>query len=778
MENHKNSIKKNIGFLCLLVIVNLLIFFFAIKFNFKTIVLPYNIVVSVIIVLSSGYHSIKFIQKKEGNIYGDHLLKNNLLIFKKLFKKNCLFLTGPFVFLIVDCLSNICFEKIPSFVTFLLFSVVSLYFSSALGFFAGTLSSKFRVSFMLYISYLFFTQIYHFFTIIIGPSTYFYSSIFGFFQWSFFESDVVITTELLIARISTIFLASMFIVLALIRMNYSPYSSVKLKLHQFFRKKTLKKKYFLQLLFVILFLLNLIVFIFRCDLGLTTTHGFLRKKLGGKLITPHFVIYYKTNSIVSKNIKQVVKEHEFRYEQLNRIFNTRPNKKIESYVFSSSEEKEDLIGEKFIESANYFTMNIFTIFKFNQRSFRLSHELAHIFSVTDLTTIKKIKLLLQPGLLEGIAVAVDNSRLFSNDLTLHQKAKVFIKNSQSNSYIQFNKEFLLSNTHIYYVTNGSFIRFLIDTYGIKKFKEFFYSQDFSSTYATPIKSLVLNWLNFLNHKIEVPQYFLIDAGKNILLKKNKKKCIKIIKKNLSKGWQLTQKGLYNQAIEYFKTAHLQDSNNVLILYGLMKSLFYSKQYNESVKISDQIIKNPASNITSIATAKEYKAMSLWIQDQEDKAEEILKNLSKYQMPIDFIQRIQTKLLIITSNNSKFKQKMLVYFTIDDNSREEKIRYINNLSLEFSNSIIISYLKGKHLHESGEYKKSNEYLENSYFSGDKKNLINKSILRLIGTNFYFLEEYDSSIKYFSMIFNFKCTSGEKILINDYINKCKWEQKKMK
>lgn len=775
MENSKNQPKIKIiksDFFLLFILANILIFIFASMFDFRTNFLLYITIISLIIGSFSGFYSIKCTQKKEKMLV-KHQTKSNIYFFHKIFLTNCLLLIGPLFVLVIDYLNNGCFDIHYSLSIFILIYAVSLYFTSALGFLVGVLSTRLWVSLFFYFLYLLSTQIYHFSTLVFGPSTYFFNSFYGFFHWSFHESDILITSELLIARLSTILLASMFVILTLIISEIFPGSEKKFIIHQFF-KKVFKKISLLKIIFIVLFLLNFLVFIFKCDLGLTTTYSFIEKKMGGKTTSPHFIIYYKKNSIVSKNILEVVKEHEFRYEQLKKIFNVQPSRKIESYIFTNSNEKRELIGEEFTESANYLTQKIFTIFNSNPQFSRLNHELAHIFSVTDLSAITKVKLLLYPGFLEGIAMAVDKPRVFSNNLTLHQKAKIFIKNSQIRDKILLYKDFLFTNTHFYYVTNGSFIRFLMDTYGIEKLKSALNTQDINLTYGTPFKSLVLDWIDFLNSEVEIPPYFIKESKKNSHLQIKKKKCRKEIKKVLSKAWELVNKRHYKQAVNFFKIGLLDNNNDVVSLFGLMKSLYHSNRYNESIQISDQIINNPYSNITSIATTTEYKAMSFWKQNNLEKAEKTFRILSNFQMPIEFMQRIQIKLLAVTHYDSSFKNKILTYFTIYED-KEKNFSYLKDLSLEYPNSFIIHYLLGKSYNEKKEFKKSNKYLFDSLYKADSGNLINKNIFRLIGSNYYHLHNYDLALIYLNKIFKFKLTPGEITLISDFIEKCKWGKK---
>ena len=66
-----------------------------------------------------------------------------------------------------------------------------------------------------------------------------------------------------------------------------------------------------------------LIYLFRGDLGLRPTRGYIENKLGGLEETAHFKIYYEKGSKVEKEIEWIAQDHEFRYAQLVQLFSDR-----------------------------------------------------------------------------------------------------------------------------------------------------------------------------------------------------------------------------------------------------------------------------------------------------------------------------------------------------------------------------------------------------------------------------------------------------------------------
>ena len=164
---------------------------------------------------------------------------------------------------------------------------------------------------------------------------------------------------------------------------------------------------------VVLIILLGLIYLFRGELGLRPTRGYIENKLGGLEETAHFKIYYEKGSKVEEGIEWIAQDHEFRYAQLIRYFQIQPTKKVQSYIYTSREQKKRLMGARGTSVEDPLGYG----FHINYEDFPhpvMKHELAHALTA-DWHPILKVSLKI--GLHEGIAVAADWDE---GKLTAHQ----------------------------------------------------------------------------------------------------------------------------------------------------------------------------------------------------------------------------------------------------------------------------------------------------------------------------------------------------------------------
>ena len=130
----------------------------------------------------------------------------------------------------------------------------------------------------------------------------------------------------------------------------------------------------------------------------------------------------------------------------------------------------------------------------------LKHELTHVMSSEFGMRILKISP--KVGLLEGLAVAADWG--VANGLTPHQWSESMFKAGTApdvSDMVGFG--FWYAPPKKSYTLMGSFCRYLIDTYGIEKFKTVYRTGDFS-VYGKSLDELISGWKAFLS-TVPIPE---------------------------------------------------------------------------------------------------------------------------------------------------------------------------------------------------------------------------------------------------------------------------------
>ncbi len=242
----------------------------------------------------------------------------------------------------------------------------------------------------------------------------------------------------------------------------------------------------------------------RCNggtLGFAVDADDLEADLGARIETPHFVIYYSPTPAIVEDLPLIVEDHEFRYSQVVATLGVEPDHKLVSFLFASRDQKARLHGSRDVEMAKPWRGEIYL----DHRTFphhSLRHEIAHaiaaefgdpVFHVAS-RRVLGIPMLAVPGLIEGLAVAVDWPGNYDRP-SPHELVRVIQKlGSLPSLDTLFSLQFFSVSSAQGYTTAGSFIKFLLDRYGAAKLRELYRSGgDFEGAYGVSRDELEKEW---------------------------------------------------------------------------------------------------------------------------------------------------------------------------------------------------------------------------------------------------------------------------------------------
>jgi hypothetical protein len=118
---------------------------------------------------------------------------------------------------------------------------------------------------------------------------------------------------------------------------------------------------------------------------------------------------------------------------------------------------------------------------------------------------------LSTGLVEGLAMALDETR---GERTSHQYAAAMRRQGIApdiTSLMSF-RGFAVHSSAVSYVLAGSFCRYLIDRYGIRRIAQVYGGSDYETVYARPLAALVGEWGGFLDRiQVSGEDTLVVDA---------------------------------------------------------------------------------------------------------------------------------------------------------------------------------------------------------------------------------------------------------------------------
>lgn len=236
-------------------------------------------------------------------------------------------------------------------------------------------------------------------------------------------------------------------------------------------------------------------------LGFRIDAAEIADELGGRVETEHFIIHYTQTSDIERDIELIAADHELRYAQVVAQIGAAPAGKIRSFYFASREQKGRWIGARDVEMAKPWRREIYL----EHRAFphgSLRHEIAHaigsefgdpIFGVAA-RRVGGLPVFISPGLIEGFAVALDWPAGYDR-LTPHESVHALqLMGMQPTIRQLLSLQFLTVSSARSYTTAGSFLRYLLDTYGAPALRRLYASGgDFDAAYGKPIGELEGEW---------------------------------------------------------------------------------------------------------------------------------------------------------------------------------------------------------------------------------------------------------------------------------------------
>jgi hypothetical protein len=232
--------------------------------------------------------------------------------------------------------------------------------------------------------------------------------------------------------------------------------------------------------------------------------------------TVHFHIYYRPDSEAEKNIETISSYLDRKFIEILEILQVEYENKINFIIYDSPEDLKKHVYEKTWGFAvgEYEAVALYYPSKteYESRLGRFAHEVVHII------VYWTVGIRGSDFLNEGIAETIEKYSILSiipPKLWIHYKASTLMKNGKLLSIKQLSdNEFFkdirdsreLYYTYYLYDQCGSLVRYLIDQYGIEKFKRFFAKADednyktiFQYIYGKSIDEFEEEWHEFLRN---------------------------------------------------------------------------------------------------------------------------------------------------------------------------------------------------------------------------------------------------------------------------------------
>ncbi len=692
-------------------------------------------------------------------------------------KSNAILLLIPLIIILTNAIRIKNCNIIEGFLFYLILPIFSCFTVTAAGIFFNVWIQRRWIAYLAYLTFLIVSCVPTITNLIFHPPVFAFHPILGYFPGPIYDFVISITPTLLISRTETILWGLVFLTISVFTCEVNRTTALTPKLRW---RRLVKSSQFSLLRVTTLSLIVLAIAgieLYSGKLGIRPSRQDIAESLGGYRETEHFELFYSRE--LENEIDLFADDCEFRYVQLSEYLQTENSRKVRVYLYASPEEKKRLIGagDTFVEDPFGYGFHVHSL-GFPHPV--LKHELAHVLTAD----WSPWKVSLNVGMHEGVAVAADWEE---DKLTVHQWAKAMQELNVAPSLSSvMSLGFWKHAGSRSYLMAGSFVRYLIDRYGIEKCKKAFPTGNLSKTYGKDQHDLEGEWRLYLKNEVSLREDELNYATQR--LKRGgifEQVCAHEMASLRNDALGAYYRQDYTTAIESFQKLLSYEPENATNARGLMYSTYHTGNYQSTISIAKQIISDESSQFRS--EAAQVLGDIYWLQGNIEDALITYNNASTFAKRESTEKSILKRIAALSDSFSSESRNRLRRVLIRNNSLSRtysgtKMTLLLRIIRSEPNSWITYYLAGELLHQEKEWELSTQYLHHALDLGAGKgeskmpNLMRIESLQLLGMNAYRKRDYAIAERIYTDIAADKALSlGDIYAAQVWVDRCQWARK---
>lgn len=654
------------------------------------------------------------------------------------------------------------FCNVPEGLAFyLLLPGISVLWSTAVALVCALATERRRHATLLFLGAMFVSVGISLFRLATQPPVFAYNPIIGYFPGPIYDEVVVITSTLLAAR--AIVLVSVLAMVAGLGVCFDPsVRKIRPSLFLKFRGGMAMRVLFLASLAVLA-----AAYAYKAPLGIVIDRAHIQQTLGGHRQTAHFDIYYDLNAISDWNIDLIARDHEY---QLSRVIDylkvPPPSNRIASYIYASADQKKRLMGARHtsIERPGSDEMHL------NNASFPhpvLKHELVHVVSASFGNALYGGSYWI--GFHEGLAEAVDWQDAPMNP---HEWSRAMRELGFAPPL-----ENLLSMTGFWtaassrsYTLCGSFVRFLIERYGLPAFKEAFPDGAVEKAYGRTTAELIAEWEVFVDGITLREDQLRIARQRFIRPAIFRRHCPHEVAALNDRAWQAYNARRYRDAVLNFDRVLELEPENPSALRGLLYGTYRLEDYERTESVA-QRIERPDQTVGLLADVHLVRGDTAWKTGRIDDARLNYEAVVNLRASEDMSRAASIRMEVL--DREPIRDTIMTYLTaVSGHWRLVlSVRDTGDLAPDYGPGY---YLLGRWLFRSGSYEQALKYLSKADALGLPGEVVRKESLRLEAMAHFYLEDYEQSAETFGRLAALVGTGGVARTAEGWIDRCRWYQ----
>ena len=604
------------------------------------------------------------------------------------------------------------------------------------------------------------------------PPVFAYNPIIGYFPGPIYDEVVVITTTLLTAR--AIVLVSVLAIAAGLHICFDP-PAWKIRPALFLkvrgggldggRSTTVTTGIAARVLFLACLAVLAAAYVYRAPLGIVIDRAHIQQTLGGHRQTAHFDIYYDRSAISDWHIALIARDHEY---QLDRVIGyldvPPPSTRIASYIYAHADQKKRLMGARHtsIERPGADEMHL------NNAAFPhpvLKHELVHVVSAAFGNALYGGSYWI--GFHEGLAEAVDWQDAPMNP---HEWSRAMRELGLAPPL-----ENLLSMTGFWtaassrsYTLCGSFVRFLIERYGLPAFKQAFPDGAVEEAYGRTTAELIAEWEAFVDG-IQLREDQLRAARQRFIRPAIfRRRCPHEVAALSDRAWQAYSARRYADAVRDFDRVLELEPENPSALRGLLYGTYRLGNYDRTESAA-RLIERPDQTVGLLADAHLIRGDSAWETGRLDEARRSWEAVVDLHASDAMSRAASLRMEVL--DRETIRDAVMAYLTAASGHWRLvlAIRDAGDLAPDYGAG---HYLIGRWLFLSGSYEQALTYLAKADALDLPDELVRQEGLRLEAMSHFYLEDYGQSAAAFGRLAALAGSDGAARTWEAWIDRCRW------
>ncbi len=584
-----------------------------------------------------------------------------------------------------------------------------------------------------------------------GPQIFAFNPILGFFPGLTYDETLDVTGRLLLYRVGTVALSVLLLLVAASLHRWRNNNSSALP-----RSTSMMGWMIMAVLAVAVAGL----FFLSDRIGLSSSESSIQQSLGGRVETEHFIVFYPDTLFKGPRLEQVVQLHEFYYAQVARALWIRSEKKIRSYIYASPAQKGRLIGAASTDIAKPWLGQLHI--NASDLDVSLRHELVHVMAADFGFPLLRVGV--NSGLIEGLAVAVE--RIEYEEPVHRLAAMAFATGAAPDMQSLFSLSgFMKAPAGVSYTLAGSFCRYLIDRYGLRRFKLLYRTGEYSILYEKPLPLLLQEWRRSLDR-------YQLSAGDvekaNHLFKRQSifgKECARVIANMNTETRAMLANRRFEDALNSAEKS-LGKTMSTEAVYQKTTALIRLGRYADAVAFAQARL-GDSTAASSLFTLNSLLGDALWGSDSLESAMKTYGELLHAHLSLSWDESMTLRQEIVLKPNLARALKPFFLQPVADSTR---LPSLENLVRTFPKEPILKYLLAREQASAERYGKAMELLDGlPAFDTPVMELSRQQRLAHLAMT---LGHYQKSKMYYWQSLNHVYRETQSIEIDERLGFCDW------